>query len=115
MARSKTRTKYRVRIRKFLNRDEEFPAFIIGIVEDTSGIPDDDKDQSWKWGDIELKLGDCYRRISFDFQMSTRRERNESLYKINALAETINAVRDAIEAEFRSLDARPRERRKGGK
>jgi len=107
-----TRTKYRVRIRKFLNRDQEFPAFIIGIVEDTSGIPDDDKDQSWKWGDIELKFGDCYRRVSFDFQMSTRRERNESLHKINGLADAINAVRDAIEAEVRSLNARPRERQK---
>jgi len=104
------RTKYHVRIRKFLNRDQEFPAFIIGIVEDTSGIPDDDEDQSWKWGDIELKLGDCYRRVSFDFQMSTRRERNESLHKINALADAINAVRDAIAAEVRSLNARPRGR-----
>ena len=56
MARNR-RTKYRVRIRKFLNRDPQYPAFIIGIVEDTSGIPDDDKDQAWNWGDIELELG----------------------------------------------------------
>lgn len=106
------RTKYHVRIRKFLNRDPQYPAFIIGIVEDTSGVPDDDNDQAWNWGDIELELGDCFRRVSFDFAMGTRRERKNSLYKINQMAESINAVRDAIEREVRSRNARPRTRRK---
>jgi hypothetical protein len=69
----KRKTKYHVRKRLFLNRDEEYPAFIIGIVEDTSDLPNDDDD--WKWGKIELKLGDCYRHISFDFNMDTRRSR----------------------------------------
>ena len=111
----KGRTKYRVRIRKFLNRDQEMPAFIIGIVEDTSGISDDDKDQSWKWGNIELKLGDCYDRVSFDFRMSTRVERANSLHKINCLAEAINAISDAIEAEAQSINARPDRRGKSWK
>jgi len=114
MARNR-RTKYRVRIRKFLNRDQQMPAFIIGVVEDTSGIPDDNKDQSWKWGGLELKLGDCYDRVSFDFRMSTHTERAESLHKINCLAEAINAIRDAIEAEVHSINARPHERRKSEK
>jgi hypothetical protein len=109
------RTRYRVRLRKFLNRDQEMPAFIIGVVQDTSSIPDDDKDASWKWGDIELKLGDCYDRVSFEFRMSTRTERANSLHKINLLAEAMNAVRDAIEAEVHSINARPRERQKAGK
>ena len=108
----KGRTRYRVRRRKFLNRDQEMPAFIIGIVEDTSPIPDDDKDESWKWGDIELKLGDCYDRVSFEFRMSTRDERANSLHKINLLAETLNAIRDAIEAEVHSINARQSELRK---
>ena len=98
MARNK-RTKYRVRIRKFLNRDPQYPAFIIGIVEDTSGIPDDDKEQAWNLGDIELDFGDCFRRVSFDFQMGTRRERMNSLHKINQMAEAVDSVRDAIERE----------------
>lgn len=112
---AKRRTKYRVRIRKFLNRNQEMPAFIIGIVQDTSGIPQDDKDESWKWGDIELKLGDCYDRVSFDFHMSTRAERANSLHKINLLTEAFNAVRDAIEAEVHSINARPHGRRKSEK
>ena len=111
MARNQ-RTKYRVRIRKFLNRDPPYSAFTIGIVEDTSGIPDDDKEQAWNWGDIELELGDCFRRVSFDFQMGTRRERMNSLHKINQMAEAINAVHDAIEREVHSRNVRPRTRRK---
>lgn len=106
MASSK-RAKYHVRIRRFLNRDPQYPAFIIGVVEDTSGIPDDDADQSWNWGDIQLDLGDCYRRVSFDFPMGTPEERADSLYKINQIAETINAVRAAIGKEARSRDTRP--------
>ena len=107
MARNK-RAKYHVRMRKFLNRDPAYPAFIIGIVEDTSGIPDDDKEQSWNWGDIQLDLGDCFRRVSFDFQMGTPEDRANSLYKINSIAKVVNAVRDAIEKEVHTINARKR-------
>jgi hypothetical protein len=103
----KLQTKYRVRRRLFLNLDAEFPAYVIGIVEDTSPIPDDDPKQSWQWGEIALNFGDCYHRVAFDFQMGTRRERANSLRKIRRIAEVVNAVRDAVEAEAASLDARP--------
>ena len=103
----KERTKYHVRVRKFLNLDPEYPAFVIGVVEDTTGIPDADENQSWNNGDIELDIGDCYRRVSFDFRMYDKRERANSLHKINVLAEVINAVRDAIAIEVNSRDARP--------
>lgn len=108
MARNKRATQYHVRARKFLNRDPEYPAFIIGVVEDTTGIPDSDEHQSWTDGDIELELGDCYRRVSFDFRMYDKRDRANSLHKINQLAEVIARVRDAIELEVKSRDARPR-------
>lgn len=111
MARNR-RTKYHVRIRKFLNRDPQYPAFVIGVVEDTSGIPDTDEQQSWNWGEITLDLGDCFRRVSFDFRMETRRDRANSLHKINQLAEAVGAVRDAIECEVHSRNARPRQRRR---
>lgn len=100
------RTKYHVRKRLFLNRDADYPAYIIGIVEDTCEIPNDDSD--YKWGTIELKLGDCNRRIAFDFTMETRQERFASLYKINRIAEVINLVRDAIEKEVKSINKRPK-------
>jgi len=103
----KRHTKYRVRRRLFLNRDAALPAFVIGIVENTSLIPDDDPKQSWQWGEDVLDFGDCHRRVSFDFQMETRRERQNTLYKIRRIAEVVNAVREGIEAEVASLDARP--------
>lgn len=106
----KRKTKYHVRKRLFLNRDEELPALIIGIVEDTREIPNDD--ESWKWGTIELKIGDCYRRVSFDFDMETRENRANSLYKINRLAEVVNAVRDAIQIEIDSINKRPQIKKK---
>lgn len=101
------RAKYHVRTRRFLNRDQEYPAYIIGIVEDTSDIPDDDQAQSWNWGGVQLDLGDCYRRVSFDFQMNTPEGRADSLYKINSIAKVVNAVREAIEREVHSRNARP--------
>lgn len=101
----KRRTKYYVRRRLFLNRDPEFPAFVIGVVEDTRDLPDEDT--QWQWGTIELCFGDCYRRVSFDFNLSTPEERAAGLYKIRRLAEVVDAVREAIELEAASRAARP--------
>lgn len=101
----KQRTRYHVRKRIFLNRDKERAAFVIGIVEDTREIPNGDKDE-WKWGKIELSLGDCYRRVSFEFNMDTKEERSNTLYKIRRIAEIVNAVREALEIEAESIDNR---------
>ena len=102
--------RYYVRRREFLNEDPEWPAFIIGIVEDTRAIPDDDP-EVWENGDITLDLADCNRRISFYFNMCNPAERSNSLRKINLIAEVVNAVRDAIESEVVSRNARPAERK----
>ena len=101
----KQRTKYHVRKRLFLNRDLELRAFAIGIVEDTREIPDENED-GWKWGKIELGLGDCFRVVTFAFNMDTKKERADSLYKIRRIAEIVNAVRDALEIEAASIDRR---------
>lgn len=93
----------------FLNRDPELPAYVIAVVEDTRGMPDDDPQQPWKWGAITLDFGDCSRRVSFDFDMETPEKRANSLYKIRRLAEAVNAVREALEIEVASHDARPDE------
>jgi hypothetical protein len=102
---NKQRTKYHVRKRMFLNRDLDMRAFAIGIVEDTRGIANDNED-AWKWGTIELTLGDCNRQISYDFNLSSKENRAKSLYKIRRIAAIINAVRDAIEIEAKSIDER---------
>jgi hypothetical protein len=101
----KQRTKYHVRKRIFLNRDLDMRAFAIGIVQDTRDIPDSDKD-NWQWGNIELSLSDCYRHISFDFNLSTKEQRANSIYKIRRIADVVNAVRDALEIEAKSIEER---------
>jgi len=102
---SKTsRTKYHVRKRIFLNRDLNMRAFAIGIVEDTREIPNEKDD--WKSGWIELVLADCYRHVSFDFDLSTKEDRANSLYKIRRIAAIVDAVREAIETEAKSIDER---------
>lgn len=98
--------RYHVRRREFLNEDPELPAFIIGIVEDTSEIADDDA-QRWGHGTIILDLGDCSNRVSFYFDMKDEHERGNSLRKISLLFEVVNAVREAIAKEVDSRNARP--------
>ena len=101
---NKSRTKFHVRKRMFLNRDLYMRAFAVGIVEDTREIPTDN--DNWKNGWIELVLADCNRHVSFDFNMRTAEERADSLYKIRRIAGVVNAVRDAIEAEAESINKR---------
>ena len=98
-------TRFHVKRREFLNEDEAMPGFVIGIVQDTSAIPDNN--DAWRYGTIILDFGDCYRRVSFSFDLSEEIPRRESLRKINIIAEVVNAVRDAIEKEVESRNARP--------
>lgn len=97
--------KYHVQARTFLNKTTEMRAYIIGVVEDTREISDYHED-GWKWGQIELKMADCYDEISLEFDMSTKEDRENSLHKIRTLSEVINSVREAIEIEADSIEAR---------
>ena len=99
-------TRYHVRRREFLNEDPAAAAFIIGVVEDSREISDENED-GWKWATIQLDLADCYRRVSFDFAMSDPVERANSLRKINLIAEVVNEVRNAIALEVESRNSRP--------
>jgi len=98
--------RYHVRRREFLNENPEMPAYVIGIVQDTNDMPDDDSEQ-WKWGTAMLDFGDCTRRVSFDLDLSGPEERANTLRKINLIAEVVNAVRDGIVKEIDSRNARP--------
>jgi hypothetical protein len=99
------RTKYHVRKRKFLNHEFDMTAFIVGIVEDTRDYPDEDEN-AWKWGKIELMLADCSRKVSFCFDMSDPAERANSLFKIEQIAEVVNAVKEALKIEAQSMGKR---------
>ena len=101
----KIKTKYHVKKRIFLNRDLDMRAIAVGIVQDTRGIPNTEE-KNWEWATIELTLSDCTRSVSYDFNLNTKRDRANSLYKIRRIAEIVNAVRDAIEIEAKSIDER---------
>ena len=103
---SEQTARYHVRRREFLNEDLEMPAYVIGIVEDTTEIPDENE-QGWKWGSIVLDFADCSRRVSFDFDLSDKTKRTHSLRKINLIADVVNAVREGIAQEVESRNARP--------
>jgi hypothetical protein len=98
--------RYHLRRREFLNENPELPAFIIAIVEDTREIPDENED-GWKYGSIYLDLGDCNRRVSFNFNLNDVWGRCDALRKINLMADIINQMREAIELECESRAARP--------
>ena len=97
--------RFHVERREFLNEDLSMPGFVIGIVQDTSNFTDEN--EAWRFGTIMLDFGDCYRRVSFSFDLSEAEMRRQSLRKINLIAEVVNAVRDAIEKEVESRNARP--------
>src|SRR6266481_4344248 len=99
-------TRYHIRRREFLNEDPELPAFVVGVVEDTRDLPDD-PEEGWKYGTVVLDLADCFRRVSFDFDLYDASARENSLRKINLIAEVVNEVRDAIAVEVESRNARP--------
>jgi hypothetical protein len=103
---SEQTARYHVRRREFLNEDLEMPAYVIGIVEDTTEIPDENE-QGWKWGSIVLDFADCSRRVSFDLDLSDETKRAQSLRKINLIADVVNAVREGIAKEVESRNARP--------
>ena len=98
--------RYHVRRRQFLNENTELPAFIIGVVEDTRDLPND-PEESWRYATVALDLADCFRRVSFEFNLYDASARENSLRKINLIAEVVNEVRDAIALEVESRDARP--------
>ena len=103
---SQRTSRFHLRRREFLDNDPQDPTFIIGVVEDTREIPDENEDQ-WKWGAVQLKLSDGSDHLQFDFYLNDPEARAASLRQINLIAEVVNAVRDAIAAEVESRSARP--------
>jgi len=99
-------TRYHVRRREFLNDDPALGESIIGMVQDTREMSDEEE-RACKWGTTQLELSDGCRWISLVLEMGDRAKRANSLRRINLLAEVINQVRNAIELEVESRDSRP--------
>lgn len=101
---TKMSNKYHVKERIFLNFDLDMPAYAIAIVEDTSEHQGE-KDEDFYYGDISLSLSDCYRRVTYDFNLSDKESRKAALYKARRIAKAVNAFRDALEKEVKLIES----------
>ena len=98
-------TIYRIRKRIFLNRDPSMTAAIVAIIEDTSSYNGSDTEE-WYNSSVTLALSDCFRKVTYDFNMENRAGRRQSLYKAHRMAEVINNFVEALKAEVKSIEAR---------
>lgn len=83
--------------REFLNKQgHQAGAYVFAEVSDTTleGASD--------YADIEFRVADCYRAITLDFGLYDESERENSLYKLDVLIETLLGFRAAwiIEASI---------------
>lgn len=101
---TKMSNKYRVKERIFLNLDLDMPAYAIAIVEDTSEHQGG-SGEDFYYGDINSSLSDCYRRVTYDFNLSDKESRKAALYKARRIAKIVNAFRDALEIEVTLIES----------
>src|SRR5207244_989425 len=97
--------KYHVRERTFLNLKPEMRAYVIAIVEDTRHIHTCCRDHQYN-GEIVFKMSDCFDDVALDFDLSTKDERENSLFKIRKIVEVFTAFRDALEMEASAAEDR---------
>jgi len=96
---------YHLRERVFLNLKTDMRAYLIAIVEDTRHITTCCREHPYH-GEIVLKMSDCFDNIQLEFDLSTRQERENSLYKIRKIVEVLEAFREAVELEAAAAEDR---------
>jgi hypothetical protein len=107
--------KTRLSVRRFLNNPgHQSGAYILIYVEDS----DTEEYEAYQQGsdgffdpEITLELKDCDRAISFEFQLGTESNRENSMFKVNTLIYALLKLRKAIKAESRLAERRERELR----
>jgi hypothetical protein len=88
-----------IHIRRFLNRRGfHAGAFIQAVVPDSTTCREAGCQHRW-CVDPVLRISDCYRVASFDFDLDTPGARQNSLYKIDVLIETLIQFREALTLE----------------
>lgn len=56
-------------------------------------------------GDYVLILADCHHAIELEFSLVSRKEREESLAKVDILAEVFNRFREALHNEAKAIES----------
>jgi hypothetical protein len=106
------RVRYRCSIRQFLNRPGHHgKAAIIASVEDTSRLNPEELRYP-RPPAIYLNISDCSRHVTLSFDVNTREEQANAMYKINTLLSTLVRFRDALVAEIQLHNKRQSEYQK---
>ena len=98
-------TKYHVQERVFLNLFPELRAYVIAVVEDTRDRVTSCKEHEY-FGDVVLKIADCFKEICLDFDLTSAEERKNSLDKARKLAEVLGSFYHALEVEVHVIEER---------
>jgi len=56
-------------------------------------------------GDYALILADCHHAIELEFSLVNPKEREESLTKVDILAEVVNRFREALHTEAKAIES----------
>lgn len=73
-------------------------SYICAIAESS----DDGKDQA---RDYVLILADCHHAVELEFSLISTTEREQSLAKVDILAEVINGFREALHTEAKAIES----------
>ena len=73
-------------------------SYICAIAESSEGGTN-------KAGDYVLILADCHHAVELEFCLVTPEQRQESLAKVDTLAEVINRFREALHSEAKAIES----------
>lgn len=82
--------------RKWLNRKKDRTAFIMCVVDKDQWIRADGKEEA-PFISGEIKIADCGKIINLDLFCGNKRDRNNSLAKLDTLINELENVRETIE------------------
>lgn len=68
-------------------------------------IAESSESGAYKAGDYALILADCHHAIELEFSLINPTEREQSLTKIDTLAEIVNRFREAIHGEAKAIES----------
>lgn len=92
------KTIYAFRKRAFLNpATTNRTSYILAHVESSYG-------GSYALGDNLIFIADCRRVVELEFFIGTRKDRKDSLAKLNLMIETLTSFRDALQREIATVE-----------
>ena len=68
-------------------------------------IAESSEDGTIRTGDYSLVIADCHHAIELEFSLLNPNDREESLAKIDTLAEVINRFREALHSEAKAIES----------